>query len=136
MYKIIILAILSLALFGCLQTEPLFDEQTTIAQDEMNAWWFDTVKGDLINIDVNVTDGGPVDVYLVDSNGYADYNYNLGGGVQDFIVEDQGIGVSEYSQTIEIIEPGRYYLVVDNTASTQGTDPYGSVTIKIKIIKN
>jgi hypothetical protein len=137
MHRTVLLVIFGLVLFGCTQTkEIIFDESTTLAENEMYAWWFEANADDRIYIDMNITEGGPVDVYITDSVGYADYSYNLEGGVKDFIVEDQELGVLHYSNDIKIIQPGKYYVIVDNTAATQGTDPDGDVKIKIIIIRN
>ncbi|VVC03347.1 Uncharacterised protein [Candidatus Bilamarchaeum dharawalense] len=125
-----------LLIFGCLQNEAVqVDETDTIPENEMHSWWVDAVEGNTIRVNMTVTGGGPVDVFFMDSNGYADYNYNLGGGVQDFIVEDQEIGVKRYNSEIKIATAGRYYFVIDNTGATEGTEPNGEVFVKIKISK-
>lgn len=134
-YKLIVIGIMIL-FFGCLQNEVVLVEQTkTIPENQMMSWWFDAVKGNTITVNATVTNGGPVDVFFFEQNEYDNYVGKLNGGTQNFTSMAQDVGLTKYAKEIVIDKPGRYYVVVDNTAVT-GTDTSGGVIIKIKITKN
>ncbi|MFH1521230.1 MAG: hypothetical protein ABID61_06295 [Candidatus Micrarchaeota archaeon] len=133
-YRFIAIGLL-LLFFGCLQNEVTLVEQTkTIPENEILSWWFDAVKGNTIVINATVTNGGPIDIFFVDENGYVGYVNKLNGGVQGFTSIAHDVGITKYTREIIIDKPGKYYVVVDNTA-VEGTSPTGSVIIKIKITK-
>lgn len=129
--------VLFLSLFGCIGGEEvIFDESATIDVGNAQMWGFDAEKGETISIKIDVTNGGPADVFILDSDGYASYNYNLGGGDESVYTIEHALGVKSYSKDFKTDTVGRYYVVVDNVNMSfagEGTAPTGPVTVKARI---
>lgn len=134
--RLILTTLLLLGLFGCTGSNEttMFSETAAIAQDETQFWFGDLNSGETLVIDLQVVNGGPVDVLILDSEGYGAYNYNLGGGTEDVTAIEYALGVKEYKKEIPAEKTGTYYIVVDNTEFPEdGTTPIGSVSVKADI---
>lgn len=90
----------------------------------------DVEIGDILNVDIQVTSGGSVDILLMDAADYVNY-------MQDFELEyyidgsADDVKSKKYSFTFD--KPGDYYLVVDNDDIYGLADPIGSVDVHYKL---
>lgn len=119
------------------------DETKTIDKDGFYKIPLIGIKaGDILNVNVQVTEGGPVDIMLMLSSDYYKYmkaTYDIHDNNWRFYVIPQGssdsIKSKTYSYTFpETPEDGPFYLVIDNTAvPVTGANPIGPVDVRIKI---
>lgn len=130
------IGILLSLLFGCIGSteEVLFDETDVINDFEGAHWYFNANAGETVVVDIQVTEGGPVDVMFMDATGFGDYSYNLGGGVSDFESIDHSLNVKAWKKEIKVDSTEKYYLVVDNTdVPADGAISEGKVSVKVKV---
>lgn len=88
--------------------------------------------GEVLNVNIQVTWGDPVDVLLMTSSDYVKYRT----GTDSFNSYVGGSSNSIKSKTYSFIFPesGDYYLVIDNTVNPiGGTNPTGAVDVHAKI---
>lgn len=93
--------------------------------------------GDILNVNVQVTKGGPVDVLLMKSSDYVNYLKAVQseqGGIFNYYVDGSSDSVKSKTYSVTFPESGEYYLVVDNTDNPAGwASPAGSVDVRTKV---
>ncbi len=96
-------------------------------------------KGEKINMNLEVINGEAIDVFIMDSSGFTDFqSMMLGGSSEEFssLATGQGRNVKSKSYTFTFDHTDRYYIVVDNSIQpVGGAKPSGQVDVKIKIDK-
>ncbi len=113
------------------------DETRTISANEYFVYSVVENQLDKINVNIGVVNGGAIDVLLMDSNQFVNYQSkmsNMGGGITENIVAGGGYNIKSKSYTMTFPTAGTYYIVIDNTNQPQGgADPSGPVDVKIHI---
>lgn len=93
--------------------------------------------GDVLNVNIQVTKGGPVDVMLMKSSDYVNYlkaAQSEQGGTFNYYVDGSSTSVRSKKYSFTFPENGDYYLVMDNTVNPiGGADPIGAVDVHVKI---
>jgi len=107
----------------------------TFIISENEIYWDKLEDVENINIDVNVEDGGTIDVLLMTPEQYGDFTNHLQyqNKWDDYsIIEEASRFNTKTHQTRVSLEKGNYYIVVDNS-KTIGTTPTGDITVHIKV---
>lgn len=87
--------------------------------------------GDVLNVNIQVTNGGPIDVLLMKSSDYVDY---LAYRDFDYYAGGSSYGIKSKSYSYTFPENDDYYLVMDNTNEPEGgATPTGTVALYAKI---
>lgn len=138
-----VIMLLMLFTYGCIGSSKDTKEITdTIEEDYAWHYRIDSEEGDTIKVHVKVIDGGPIDVYILDSDNFARYLYALGGGTTDIdlIYLDEKYNTKEYTGEVTVDKSGAYYLVLDNTYigytnenGEEEASPEGSVVVDVNI---
>ena len=138
------------AVIGCTSTptQPTTTTQTLLDQTQTipeNYYWhaqFPANTGDTIGVDLNVTNGGSVDAFLMDSTGFADYQKLVNdttGAVDSFSYYVAGSAMNISSKSYEFVIPtdAVYYIVIDNAKDNISGEavPTGDVSVSIKITR-
>lgn len=93
--------------------------------------------GEVLNVNIQVTRGGPVDVLLMTSSDYVKYltaAQSEQGGTFNYYIEGSSNSIKSKTYSFTFPESGDYYLVIDNTANPiGGTNPSGAVDVHAKI---
>lgn len=115
------------------------DESRTVGYNEYLVYSFSGSSGESISVSLEVINGNPVDVFLLDSKMFANYqSMMLGGaaeGFRDYAV-GEGLGIKSKSYTFTFSETDRYYIVIDNTVQPKGgAEPPGQIDVKMRINK-
>ena len=107
------------------------DETKTI---DMYGWLeipiSDVEIGDILNVDIQVTSGGSVDVLLMDAADYVNYMQDID---LEYYVDGSAEDVKSKKYSFTFDNPGDYYLVVDNDDVYGSANPIGSVDIHYKL---
>jgi hypothetical protein len=110
-----------------------------LAMNEDAVYIVPTSAGDLLKVDLTVTDGGSVDFLLTNLTAYMAYRASLGGGgiVDELIYvrehSRQSTGSINYEYTAFVTNT--LAIVIDNTAWTvDGAQPTGPVSIEGTIV--
>jgi hypothetical protein len=94
-------------------------------------------SGDHVQITVEVTDGGNIDVYYMSSFEFVNYEYNRDYGTGEFNVIYEKLASKLFSIDLVVSEDADYVLVIDNTYNPDdGADPtdYVDVTITSNVV--
>ncbi len=93
--------------------------------------------GEVLNVNIQVTKGAPVDVLLMKSSDYVKYltaAQSGQGGIFNYYVEGSSDSIKSKTYSFTFPENGDYYLVIDNTVNPiGGANPTGAVDIHAKI---
>ena len=90
----------------------------------------DVEIGDILNVDIQVTSGGSVDVLLMDAVDYVNYMQDID---LEYYVDGSAEDVKSKKYSFTFDNPGDYYLVVDNDDVYGLANPIGSVDIHYKL---
>jgi len=91
--------------------------------------------GDVLNVDLQVTSGGAVDILLMKSSDYPAYPdaINQRGSI-NYVANGSSTGTTSIKYSYKFKENGDYYLVIDNTDLPKGGgSPMNQVDIKLKV---
>ena len=118
-------------------TTTILDQEQTILKNYYWYGYFTADAGAVINVDLDVTAGGNVDLFLMDSGYFAEYQNFVNGTAIVFHYYGVGsaLNILSKSYNFTIPEYGTYYVVVDNVKDNISGEavPTGAVTVKIKI---
>jgi hypothetical protein len=93
--------------------------------------------GEVLNVNIQVTKGGPVDVLLMKSSDYVKYltvTQSEQGGIFNYYVDGSSDNIKSKTYSFTFPENGDYYLVIDNTVNPiGGANPAGAVDVHAKI---
>jgi hypothetical protein len=137
--RLCVLAVLAILMFeGTTLAEINMDETKTIGMDMYYELSFTGIQaGDVLNVNVQVTKGGPVDVLLMKSSDYVDYlkaAQSENGGTFKYYIDGSSDNIKSKTYSFSFPESGDYYLVVDNTNNpTSGANPTGDVDVRARI---
>ena len=90
----------------------------------------DVEIGDILDVDIQVTSGGSVDVLLMDAVDYVNYMQDID---LEYYVDGSAEDVKSKKYSFTFDNPGDYYLVVDNDDVYGLANPIGSVDIHYKL---
>lgn len=127
-----------LMLDGTTLAEINLDEVKTIGMDMYYELSFTGIQaGDVLNVDIEVTKGGPVDILLMDSQDYVNYlraAESEKGGTFKYYVDGSSDNIKRKTYSFAFPKSGDYYLIIDNTNSPlKGANPTGDVDVHEKI---
>lgn len=133
-----IAALVIVMIGGTTLAEINLDETKTIATDMYYELSFTGIQaGDVLNVNVQVIKGGPVDVLLMKSSEYVNYlkaTQSESGGTFKYYVDGSSDNIKSKTYSFSFPESGDYYLVVDNTNNpVNGANPTGDVDVRAKI---
>ncbi len=137
--RLCVLAVLAILMFeGTTLAEINMDETKTIGMDMYYELSFTGIQaGDVLNVNVQVTKGGPVDVLLMKSSEYVKYltaTQSEKGGLFKTYVDGSSNNIKSKTYSFAFPESGDYYLVIDNTNNpTSGANPTGDVDVRARI---
>jgi hypothetical protein len=102
-------------------------------------WHSSTVfeEGDEIEVTVEVKQGGPVDVLLLDSAQYYQFEQFMNDrkGSFTYFVAGSALNVMSKSYTFQIPGADRYYVVISNAGGIErGARPEGDVAVYLKVV--
>jgi hypothetical protein len=135
-YRFLIFSTLMIFIFTLSSSPALaddinLDETKTI---DMYGWWeiqlSEINAGDILNVDIQVTSGGPVDILLMDATDYVNYLQDIDLEVYEDGSTDQ-VKSKKYSFTFD--KTGDYYLVIDNDDIYGLADSIGAVDAHLKL---
>jgi hypothetical protein len=112
------------------------DRKTTIDLNKYYEIPINEVKaGDVLNVDLQVTSGSPIDVLLMKSSDYPEYvNAVAQRGTIIYIVDGSSLGTTSIKYSYKFTENGDYSLVFDNTDVPKGGgSPNNQVDINLKV---
>ncbi|VVB55930.1 Uncharacterised protein [uncultured archaeon] len=91
--------------------------------------------GDVMNVDLQVTSGSPIDVLLMKSSDYPEYlNSVKQRGTINYLVNGSSLATTSIKYSYKFPENGDYYLVFDNTDVPKGGgSPTNQVEINLKV---
>ncbi len=91
--------------------------------------------GDVMNVDIQVTSGSPIDVLLMKSSDYPEYlNAVTQRGTINYIADGSTLGTTSIKYSYKFPESGDYYIVIDNTDVPKGGGlPNGQIEINLKV---
>jgi len=91
--------------------------------------------GDVLNVDIQVTSGSPVDILLMKASDYPGYvNAISQRGSFNYIADGSTLGTTSIKYSYRFAESGDYYIVIDNTDLPKaGGMPTNQVEITFKI---
>ncbi len=91
--------------------------------------------GDVLNVDLQVTSGSPVDVLLMNASDYPGYvNAVSQRGSFNYIADGSMLGTTSIKYSYRFKESGDYYIVIDNTDLPRGGgSPSNQVEITLKV---
>ena len=91
--------------------------------------------GDVMNVDIQVTSGSPIDVLLMKSSDYPEYvnAVTQRGTTTNYLVDGSSLGTRNIKYSYKFPENGDYYIVFDNTDVPRGGgSPNNQVEMNIK----
>ena len=151
MKKVSLIAVVLLIIVagvGCTSTptQPTVTTQTLIDQTQTipeNFYWegnFSADSEEVLNVNLNVANGGNVDVFLMNNTGFNEYKNLVNdttGAADTFHFYTAGSSLNVLSKSYQFTVPssGTYYVVIDNKKDniTGEAVPTGDVTVSIKI---
>jgi len=91
--------------------------------------------GDVMNVEIQVTSGGPVDILLMKSSDYPQYpNAIQQRSAINYVADGSSLGTTSIKYSYKFKENGDYYLVIDNTDLPRGGgSPMNQVEINLKV---
>ena len=93
------------------------------------------MAGDVLNFNIQVTKGGPVDIILMKSSDYVNYlkaAQSSQGLTFNYYVDGSSNNVRSKKYSFTFPENGDYYLVIDNTINPiGGANPTGAVDVHV-----
>jgi hypothetical protein len=134
----IIAALVMMIVGGTTSAEINLDETKSIDMDMYNEISLTGIEaGDILNVNIQVTKGGPVDVMLMKSSDYVNYlkaAQSEKGGTFKYYVDGSSESIRSKKYSFTFPENGEYYLVMDNTVNPiGGANPIGAVDVHFKI---
>lgn len=109
----------------------LIDEEIKI---EKEVYWYTgwpLYEGEQLDINITVIEGWLVDVFLLDSWGYRQFEEGMS---FDYYEECSDLGIKELSCSIIIPTNDEWYLIIDNTNMIEeGATTIGDVTVHVKM---
>lgn len=115
------------------------DETRAVGYNDYLVYSFSGIRIVSINVSLEVINGNAVDVFLLDSGQFTDYqSMMLGGSSEAF--RDYAVGggknIKSKSYSFTFDHPDKYYIIIDNTDQPKdGAKPSGSADVKIKIME-
>lgn len=134
----LIASLLMIIFSGVTLAQINLDETKNIGIDMYNEISLTGIEaGEILNVNIQVTKGGPVDVLLMKSSDYVKYltaaQSNQGGSF-NYYVDGSSNSIKSKTYSFTFPESGDYYLVIDNTINPiGGTNPAGAVDVHAKI---
>ncbi len=91
--------------------------------------------GDVVNVELQVTSGSPIDILLMKSSSYPEYlNAITQRGTINYLADGSSLATTSIKYSYKFPENGDYYLVVDNTDVPKGGgSPTNQVEINLKV---
>jgi hypothetical protein len=105
-----------------------------------SAWHSSTVypKGMTIHVSVRVQEGGPIDVLLMNSGDFLNFENLIRGGEAgnfQYLKKGSALNVKSIDYEFTIPSDDRYFVVLNNAGRIEGgAVPVGPVTVHIKIV--
>ncbi len=95
----------------------------------------EVAAGDVLNVDVQVNSGSPIDILLLKSSDYPEYeNAVKQHGTFNYLAEGSTLATTSIKYSYRFKENGDYVLVIDNTDVPKGGGaPNGQVETTLKI---
>ncbi|CAD7768803.1 hypothetical protein FHEFKHOI_00433 [Candidatus Methanoperedenaceae archaeon GB50] len=116
----------------------LLDETKIIDDNEFLIYSFTGTADYVINVSIDVINGNAIDIFLMNSEQFIEYqSMMLGGSSEGFKSYQVGKGTNIKSKfySFEFPKTDKYYITIDNTNQPKGgAEPSGSVEVRIKII--
>jgi len=117
--------------------DSFFDETRTINDNEYLVYSFSGNSGNVINVSIDVVNGNAIDIFLLNSEQFINYqSILLGSSSKDFYFFSIGHGnkIKSKSYSFEFPETDKYYIMIDNTFRPEnGAIPSGNVDVKLTI---
>lgn len=135
-YVIILALILMIMSAGTAYARTNIDQTRTINLNKFYEIPINEVNaGDVLNVDIQVTSGSPIDVLLMKSSDYPGYvNAIPQRGTINYIADGSTLGTTSIKYSYKFMESGDYYIVIDNTDIPKGGgSPTNQVEITLKI---
>ena len=134
----IIAALVMIIVGGTTLAEINLDETKSIDTNMYNEISLTGIEaGDVLNVNIQITKGGPVDVMLMKSSDYVNYlkaAQSEKGGTFKYYVDGSSESIRSKKYSFTFPENGEYYLVMDNTVNPiGGANPIGAVDVQFKI---
>ena len=130
----IIVAIAMIIVSGTALAQTSLDEVKNI---ELDSYTYDKFSlkeieaGDILHVNIQVTNGGPIDVLLMKSSDYMDY---LAYRDFDYYASGSSSNIKSKSYSYTFPKNDDYYLVIDNTDNPKGgATPIGTVALHAQI---
>lgn len=112
------------------------DRTITIGLDKFyDVPMLDVKAGDILNVEIQVTSGGAVDVLLMKPSDFADYqNAIQQRGTINYLADGSLTGITSRKYSYKFTEAGNYHLVIDNTDIPKGGgSPLDQVEMNVKV---
>jgi hypothetical protein len=134
----IIVSLVMIIVSGVTSAQINLDETKNIGSDMYNEISLTGIESaDVLNVNIQVTKGGPVDVLLMKSSDYVKYlttAQSEQGGSFNYYVDGSSNSIKSKTYSFIFPESGDYYLVIDNTVNPiGGANPTGPVDVHAKI---
>ena len=127
-----IVALVMLMVTGTAVAQISFDETISIDIDRYNELSLTEIEaGSVLNVNIQVTNGGPIDVLLMSSSDYVDFLSQQG---FSYYIDGSAYSIKSKSYSFTFPDSGDYYLVIDNTVDPMdGANPTGAVDVRTRI---
>lgn len=125
-----------IALSGPSQAKTNIDTTKTVDLNKyMEIPLSEVAAGDVVNVDIQVTSGGPVDILLMKTSDYSGYlNAIKERGTVNYIADGSLLGITSRKYSYRFPEGGNYHLVIDNSDVPKGGgSPLDQVEVNIKV---
>lgn len=128
----LLVALVMVMISGTALAQIDLDETIYIDMDMYSELFLTDVEaGEVLNVNIQVTNGGPIDVLLMSSTDYVDF---LSNSEFSYYVDGSAYSIKSKSYSFTFPEGGDYYLVVDNTVDPMdGAYPTGAVDVRTRI---
>lgn len=117
------------------QKSTIVEETTVINYGSYYRYSFTCSTGAEVSFDIRVTNGRPIDIYVVDSGDYGDFvsMMSSSGGAFSSIISKKNTLGSKFDITAPSSDT--YYLLLNNAGGVQGgATPIGDVSVFVKVI--
>jgi hypothetical protein len=126
-----IFLVVVLALAG--SEEGMFDETTIIQQGWYNYWVINAEEFDELEVNMEVLEGQPVNMLLLDAFDFADYTDNETNTVF-YYERGSGFDVLGKNYVYEIENSGSYYIVIENLGNlTNSSEGDAKIHLRMKL---
>lgn len=128
--------LLMITLCGISSAKTNIERTTTVDMNKFHDVTMLEVKaGEILNVEIQVTSGGAVDLLLMKTSNYEDYkNAITQRGTINIIEEGSSKGITSKKYTYTFKESGDYHLVIDNTDVPKGGgSPMDQVEMNLKV---